>query len=101
MWYEIKDNHITVNIKALPNSSKNIIAEVMADALKIKIKAPAVEGAANKELIKFLSKSFKIPKSEILILSGETGKNKKIKLPLNEKIKNLIKEKENENGKSL
>jgi len=86
MFYQIKDNKVIINIKAQPNSSKNKIAGIYdEDKLKINIKAPAVEGAANKELIKFLSKEFKIPKSEIAI-KGETSKRKQVILPMNEKL---------------
>jgi len=90
MFYQIKDNKVIINIKAQPNSSKNKIAGIYdEDKLKINIKAPAVEGAANKELIKFLSKEFKIPKSEIAI-KGETSKRKQVILPLNEKLKEFL-----------
>ena len=91
MWYEIKDDCVIINIKAIPNSSKNIIAEVLDNQIKVKIKAPAVEGAANKELIKFFSKEFKISKSDIEFVGGMTSKRKRIKLPLNEKVRELIK----------
>lgn len=93
MWYEIKDGFIIFNIKALPNSSKNSIAEVIEDKLKVKIKAPAVENAANKELVKFFSKTFKVPKSNIEFIGGMTSKQKRLKLPLNDKITEFIKEK--------
>ncbi len=93
MWYEIKDDHIIINVKAIPNSSKNVIAEVMQEQIKVKIKAPAVEGAANKELIKFFSKEFKISKSDIEFIGGMTSKRKRIKLPFNEKIEQMLKEK--------
>jgi len=95
MFYEIKDDKVIINIKAQPNSSKNKIAGLYGDdALKINIKAPAVEGAANKELIKFLSKTFKVSKSDIII-KGETSKKKQVIIPLNEKVKNFLKEIEN------
>jgi len=87
--YQIKDDKVIINVKAQPNSSKNKIAGIYGDSLKINIKAPAVEGAANKELIKFISKEFKIPKSEI-VLKGETSKKKQLILPLNEKIKKFL-----------
>ncbi|WP_024789443.1 DUF167 domain-containing protein [Lebetimonas sp. JH292] len=90
-FYEIKDDKVIIYVKAQPNSSKNKIAGLYGDNLKINIKAPAVEGAANKELVKFLSKTFKIPKSDIII-KGETSKRKQIILPLNEKIKEFLKE---------
>ncbi len=95
MWYNIENDLITINIKALPNSSKNIIAEVIGDKLKVKIKAPAVENAANKELVKFLSKTFKISKTDIQFVGGMTSKQKKLKMPVNDKIKEFIKTKEN------
>jgi uncharacterized protein (TIGR00251 family) len=88
---EIKDDKVIIYVKAQPNSSKNKIAGLYGDNLKINIKAPAVEGAANKELVKFLSKTFKISKSDIII-KGETSKRKQIILPLNEKIKEFLKE---------
>jgi len=87
--YQIKDDKVIINVKAQPNSSKNKIAGIYGDSLKINIKAPAVEGAANKELIKFISKEFKIPKSEI-VLKGETSKKKQLILPLNEKLQEFL-----------
>jgi len=89
--FKIVDNLVTFKIKAQPNSSINKIVGIYGDSIKINIKAPAVEGAANKELVKFLSKYFKVAKSEI-ILKGETSKQKYITLPLNLKVENFIKE---------
>ena len=83
--YEVKNDKIYLFIKAQPNSSKNKIAGIYGDSLKVNIKAPAVEGAANKELIKFLSKEFKVPKSEIEI-KGETSKRKVLIFPYRDDI---------------
>jgi len=94
MWYEIKSDFIIINVKAVPNSSKNVIAEVLDDQIKVKVKAPAVEGAANKELIKFFSKEFKVSKSDIEFIGGMTSKRKRIKLPFNEKVKQMIEDKQ-------
>jgi uncharacterized protein (TIGR00251 family) len=83
--YEVKNDKIHLFIKARPNSSKNKIAGLYGDSLKVNIKAPAVEGAANKELIKFISKEFKVSKSDIFI-KGETSKNKILILPFRDDI---------------
>ncbi len=86
MFYSIDGDLVVFNLKIQPNSSQNKISGIYGDgALKINIKAPAVEGAANKELIKFLHKTFKVPKSSVVI-KGENSKNKKVSLPMNEKI---------------
>ncbi len=90
MWYDEHDEYIDLFITARPASSKNEFAGIYDDALKVKVKAPAVEGAANKELIKFLSKQFKVPKSEIVFVSGETSKRKRIRLRKTERLGEFI-----------
>jgi len=93
MFYSEDENYITLKIKAQPNSSKSEFVGVYGeDAIKVKIAAPAVEGAANKELIKFLSKQFKIPKSEINFISGQNSKIKLIKLPKSKNLMDFIKD---------
>jgi uncharacterized protein (TIGR00251 family) len=56
------------------------------DVLKIKIKAPPDKGKANDELIDFLAKAFRVAKSDISILSGHTGRLKKIEIKGIEKL---------------
>jgi len=87
MFYEIKEDRVSLRIKAQPNASKSEFCELYGeDAIKIRIKAPAVEGAANKELIKFLSKSFKVPKSDIIFKTGQNSKIKIIEFPRTQKF---------------
>ncbi|BDY13356.1 DUF167 domain-containing protein [Hydrogenimonas cancrithermarum] len=97
MWYDERDETVDLYIDARPASSRNEVAGIFDDTLKIKIKAPAVEGAANKELVKFLSKRFKIPKSSIHFVSGERSKRKRIRLPKTESVVRFIEEVEAEN----
>lgn len=54
---------------------------------KIELKAIPVEGKANEELIRFLSKLLGISKSKIYITSGIRSKNKLVNVDLNENIK--------------
>ncbi|MEI7512070.1 MAG: DUF167 domain-containing protein [Candidatus Uhrbacteria bacterium] len=74
-------------IKVVPNSSRTEIIGWMSDgALKIKIAAPPVDGKANLELISFLAKTLKLPKSDIDITNGLTGKKKTIHLPMSQEM---------------
>ncbi len=92
MFYEIDDDKVSMRIKAQPAASKNAFCEMYGeDAIKIRIKAPAVEGAANKELVKFLSKSFKVPKSDIIFKTGQNSKIKILEFPLTEKFEVWLK----------
>jgi uncharacterized protein (TIGR00251 family) len=61
-----------------PKSSKNEIVGIHDNKLKIKIKAPPVEGKANEELVEFLSDVFAIPKRQVEITKGDTGRNKTV-----------------------
>lgn len=91
MFYSIKENKVMLKIKAQPKASKSEFCDIYGDnAIKIRIKAPAVEGAANDELITFLAKSFKIPKNSIILKSGESSKLKIISMPLSEKFQEWI-----------
>jgi len=93
VFYNIEDETVSLRIKAQPNASRNEFCEVYDnDAIKIRIKAPAVEGAANKELVKFLAKSFKVSKSDILFKTGQNSKIKIVAFPLNDKFKDWIEE---------
>ena len=93
MFYTIENNEVLLRIKAQPGASRSEFADLYGeDAIKVRIKAAAVEGAANKELVKFLSKSFKVPKSAILFQSGETSKTKRVRFPLTEQFEQWVKQ---------
>ncbi|MNJ92795.1 hypothetical protein D3C87_104690 [compost metagenome] len=63
-----------------PKSSKNEIIGPHNGALKIKITAPPIDGKANECLIEFLSDCLNIPKRDITLLKGDTGRNKTVEI---------------------
>ena len=67
---------LTFKVFIQPRSSKNMITGIHGDALKIKLTAPPVDGAANKMCIKYLAKCLNVPKSAIEIISGLTSRSK-------------------------
>ena len=78
--YKKTNNGIIIKVKIEPKSSKKGFAGFIGDTVKIKLNSPPVEGAANKELIEFLSKELNIRKSSIIILTGKTSKNKVLEI---------------------
>lgn len=68
---------LILNLRISPNASKNMFI-IEDSGLKVKITAQPIDGKANKALIEFLSKQFKIPKSYFEIIKGETSKEKTI-----------------------
>ena len=89
--YYTSDNGVILKIKVVPNSSKNEICAVLDGALKVKIKAPAVENKANDELVKFFAKLLKVHKTSVMLKSGATSKIKSLYISgcTIDKIKNI------------
>ena len=83
---KIVQDGLIIKLKIIPNSSKNDI--ILEDGfVKVKVTAQPIENKANKALIEFLSKSFKVQKSNIEILKGETSKDKTILMKIADKKK--------------
>ena len=75
---EIKKNDgYKFKIKVVANSKINLI-DFCDEYIKIKITARAVEGKANKAIIEYLSEVLDLPKSKIIIASGEKSSIKTI-----------------------
>jgi uncharacterized protein (TIGR00251 family) len=53
---------------------------IHGDALKIRIAAPPVDGAANRELVRFLANELSLPKAAVQIVSGEGNRQKRVRL---------------------
>jgi uncharacterized protein (TIGR00251 family) len=63
-------------LRVQPRASRNAFVGVMGDAIKLAITAPPVDGKANQAVIEYLADVFRVSKSSIVIVSGETGRNK-------------------------
>jgi len=79
-WLTDSPEGAVLTLRIIPRAAKDAIQGEHGDALKIRLCAPPIEGAANTALIKFLSKAADIPRSRIQILSGATGRNKRVLL---------------------
>lgn len=65
-------------VQVHPNARRNSLVSFSNNILNIKIAAPPVEGKANQELVKYLSKLLDIRKSDIEIDKGLTGRTKTV-----------------------
>ncbi len=81
-----------VKVKIVPNSSKNDII-IEDEFIKVKVTAQPIENKANKALIEYLSKTFKVSKTSIEIVKGETSKEKTLLFNVSEEKQTEIKSK--------
>jgi len=78
LWIQETPDGVIFKITVQPRGSKNEIAGLQGDAMKIRLTAPPVEGAANKMCVEFLAKSLKVRKSVVEIIRGRTSRSKKV-----------------------
>ena len=71
---------VTFSVKVHPRARKKAITGVIGDALKLALTAPPVEGRANQAVIEFFAELFEIPRSSVTIASGETSRNKQVRI---------------------
>ena len=67
-------------MRVQPRASKDEIAGWQEGALKIRLTAPPVEGVANEALIEFLAEALGVRRSELRLVSGEKGRNKRVEV---------------------
>lgn len=79
-WYSWQGAALLLDVRVQPRASRDEIAGVHGEHLKIRLKAPPVDGKANKSLLKFLAKYCDVPTSRVLLLSGESGRNKRVRI---------------------
>lgn len=73
-----------------PRASRDLIAGVHGDEIKVAITAPPVDGQANAHLIRFLAKEFGVAKSSVAIMKGELGRHKQLSIDLPRRIPGVI-----------
>jgi len=71
---------VTFAVKVHPRARRTAIAGELGDALKIALTAPPADGRANEACIEFLAETLRMPRSSISITSGQTGRNKVIRV---------------------
>ncbi|MBD2857394.1 YggU family protein [Spongiibacter sp. KMU-158] len=79
-YYRWQGEELQLFVHCQPGASKEEFAGQHGDRLKIRLRAAATEGQANKALISFLAKQFKVGKAEIELSSGAQSRQKTLKI---------------------
>jgi hypothetical protein len=72
---------LLLHLHVVPGAKKTEIAGLHDGRLKIRIRAKAVEGAANRELLRFIADLFEIGPSHLEIVRGLHDRHKTVRLP--------------------
>lgn len=74
------DGAITFNVRVVPRASRTEAAGEHDGALRVRVAAPPVEGAANEELTRFVAKSLDVAAREVEIVGGHSSKLKRLRV---------------------
>ena len=88
-FYSWQGKSLLINCHLQPRASKDEFAGLHGGSLKIRIKAPPIDGKANDYLMKFLAKQFGVSKRNITIIKGELSREKRIRIDQPKKIPNM------------
>lgn len=80
--FTVKGDAIRVRVKVRPSSNAESVVGVRGGELIVKVKARAEKGRANRELVSYLADWAKVPRRDVVILSGEHSRRKTVSLPL-------------------
>ena len=71
---------VTFTVRVVPRASRSEIVGEHDGALKVRLAAPPVGGAANEELVRLLARTLSVSRGAIEILSGQTSKLKQVRV---------------------
>jgi len=79
-FYRWEGDALTLNVRVQPRASRDEIVGPLGDSLKVRITTPPVDGKANTHLIKYLAKTFGVPRTRVTLLGGERGRDKRLRI---------------------
>ena len=76
--HNLPDGSLLLRLHVQPRAAANALAGVQGDALKLRLTTPPVDGKANQAVISYLAKLLRLPKSALVIKSGQQSRSKTI-----------------------
>lgn len=73
-------NGVRFSVHVQPRAARSGIAGMHGSAVKVRLQAPPVDGAANDALISLLAQSLGVPRREVSILAGATSRLKRVEV---------------------
>jgi uncharacterized protein len=70
--------NLELSVHAQPGAKRTEVAGVHGEALKIRVRARAVDGAANEALLEFLAGELQVPRKRCVLISGQTSRQKRV-----------------------
>jgi uncharacterized protein (TIGR00251 family) len=80
VFWRVDGAALILTVKVQPGAKADALAGVADGVLRVRLKAPAIEGRANEALRVFLAECFRTSKTRVEILRGKTGRLKQVRI---------------------
>ena len=77
-WFQWQDETLILRLHVQPRARCNQVSGLYMDRLKVRIAASPANGKANDCLTSFLAEEFGITRGQVRLLSGHTGRDKRV-----------------------
>ena len=77
---QIREEAATVEVHVLPRASREGVAGVSGNAVRVRLTAPPLENRANDALVRFLAAALEVPRSRVEIVTGRRGRKKVVRV---------------------
>jgi uncharacterized protein (TIGR00251 family) len=77
---EQREGRARIGVRVQPRASRTEIAGLHGDALKVRLSAPPVDGAANAALVELLAAALGVPRRSVRIVAGELSRSKIVEI---------------------
>jgi uncharacterized protein len=74
------DGGIVISVRVIPRADRSRVAGTRGNALLVRLSAPPVDGAANRELIDVIATTLDVPKGAVSIVGGELSRGKRVRV---------------------
>jgi uncharacterized protein (TIGR00251 family) len=88
-WYSYDEKVLVLSLHVQPKASKDEWCGLHGERLKLRIKAPPIDGKANQHVLKFIASEFGVSQSACKLLSGDSGREKRVAVTAPQKLPEL------------
>lgn len=76
----VRGTGVRFAVRVQPRASRSEVVGIHGNALKVRLQAPPVDGAANAALVEFLAESLGVPRRAVRVVAGETSRSKVVEV---------------------
>ena len=89
-WYQWDGDALLLRLRVQPRARADVLDEPVGDALRVRLRAPPVDGKANAALVAFLAETFGVPRKQVVLVSGAHARTKSLRIESPQRLPPIV-----------